>query len=168
MHSSMRYIKKSVHIGLNIVLLLLLLVILGLGISRFILHDVPPSLFGYAPVDVLTGSMKPVFSPGDIIVIHKQNEYEVNDIVTYSYQDALITHRIVKETEDGFMMKGDANNVVDDEMVKREQIVGKYLFVIPFIGSLRLWITSPFGIIFTVMIIVGIYFYIRKRKEESE
>ncbi|MFR7591071.1 MAG: signal peptidase I [Longibaculum sp.] len=163
----MKYFKKILHIILNGLLAILIFVILILAISQYVLQKFPPDIFGYAPVDVLTGSMEPVFSPGDIIVIKKNTDYEINDIVTYTYQDTLITHRIIGKVAEGYITKGDANNVPDTELVNDNQIVGKYLFAIPFIGLLRIWIRSPIVIILILLIIVGIYFYSR-RKEESE
>lgn len=163
----MKYLKKLFHIILNILLALLVFVILGLGISQYVLHKSPPDLFGYAPVDVLTGSMEPVFSPGDVIIIEKNTDYKINDIVTYTYGDTLITHRIIDKTDAGYITQGDANNVPDTELVNDNQIVGKYLFVIPFIGLLKIWIKSPLGIMVILLIIAGIYIYYR-RKEERE
>ena len=165
--SNMKYVNKTLHIILNVLFVLLILLILGLGISQYILHSSPPDLFGYAPVDVLTGSMEPVFSPGDVIIIEKNADYKINDIVTYTYEDTLITHRIIDKSEEGYITKGDANNVADNELVKGEQIVGKYLFVIPFVGLLKIWIKSPLGIVVILLIIAGIYIYYR-RKEERE
>lgn len=163
----MKYLKKLFHIILNILLAVLVFVILGLGISQYVLHISPPDLFGYAPVDVLTGSMEPVFSPGDVIIIEKNTDYKINDIVTYTYEDTLITHRIIDKTDAGYVTQGDANNVADNELVKDEQIIGKYLFAIPFIALLKIWIKTPFGIVVILLIIAGIYIYYR-RKEERE
>lgn len=163
----MKYLKKFIHIVLSMVLVALIFIILGLGISQYILHKSPPDIFGYAPVDVLTGSMEPVFSPGDVIIIEKNADYGKNDIVTYTDESTLITHRIIYKTEDGYITKGDANNVADDELVKKSQIIGKYLFTIPYVGLLRIWTKSPIGILLILLIIIGICFC-RKRKEESE
>ena len=75
---------------------------------------------------VETGSMKDNINVGDYILIHKQSNYKVNDIVTYETNGFYITHRIVEIDGEKIITKGDANNVVDDEISKND-IVGRVI-----------------------------------------
>lgn len=101
-----------------------------------------PGLGKYKWLTVLSGSMKPTFNPGDLIIDEKvnPNTLKVGDTVTYIFGDRfLATHRIVKINKDNkgtitFKTKGDSNNAMDDLNVSANAIVGKYLFRIPLVG----------------------------------
>jgi signal peptidase I len=139
-------IVRSLALMLLSVLLLLNVIFIVLGIISG--TDVPLFL-GYGRAVVVTGSMEPVIAPGDMVIIHEQDTYEVDDIVIYK-ADNYIAHRIIAVTENGFITKGDANNVEDDEIL-REQVVGKVIRIIPKIGVVVGFLKSPFGILVTVI-----------------
>ena len=44
-------------------------------IKRLVYKEDLPSLFGYSIVTVLSGSMEPEFSPGDMLLIKAQKDY---------------------------------------------------------------------------------------------
>jgi signal peptidase len=97
---------------------------------------------------VLSGSMVPLFLPGDIIIVKltDPNELNVGDVVSFQVQArTMFTHRVISISEGGsstgeqihfFQTKGDANNVQDDFKVPEFNTVGKLIFVIPFVGLL--------------------------------
>ena len=76
---------------------------------------------------VQTGSMEEEIYVGDYILILKQDDYKVHDVVTYTQEGYYITHRIIEEKEDTVVTKGDANNVADDAIPKTS-IIGKVIF----------------------------------------
>lgn len=109
-----------------------------------------PSLFGYKPLTILSNSMKPTFSAGDVVLIDVNKSAHVNDVVTYKDANGiLVTHRIVtklaKEEETLFQTKGDNNNISDNELVPATSIVGIQRFVIPNVGYLAKFISRPIG-----------------------
>ena len=77
--------------------------------------------------------MMPTFEKGDYILIKKQKEYNVGDIITYEVEEQgnkyLVTHRIIEEYENGYITKGDANNT-NDEGTKYENVIRGKLFLI--------------------------------------
>src|SRR5688572_30395228 len=83
---------------------------------------------------VQTGSMKPIIEPGDFIIVEKQDNYKVGDIIAFNSgsgeSEKVITHRIVEsEDEDTlFTTKGDFNSVKDVDKVGKADIVGKYQY----------------------------------------
>ena len=88
----------------------------------------PIQPFGITILNVMSDSMKPTFEKGDKIVVKKQKDYEVGDIITYIDNDKnLITHRIIEKYEDGFITKGDNNNTEDKEKVRKNQVLGKII-----------------------------------------
>ena len=94
---------------------------------------------------VLTGSMEPAISAGDVIVTTPitRKVPKINDVVAYQAKRfngedvAVFSHRIIGgDIENGFIMKGDANKSPDPQKPKGEDILGVVFFVIPFIGNL--------------------------------
>lgn len=116
---------------------------------------VVPTAGKYRWMTVLSGSMKPVFNPGDLIIDKKvnANELKVGDIVTYMYgSNFLSTHRIIEISKDDkgkqvFKTKGDNNNAADNQVISSNAIVGKYIFRIPLIGYIFLKLKGLPGII---------------------
>lgn len=110
-------------------------------------------VFRIYPSVVLTGSMEPDIKPGDMILIDKitnekgLNELKVGDIITFHRDDIVITHRIkeIVTDENGnitFRTKGDNNSVEDTRLVEPNEVMGRYIGVIPKIGLPVLWIKS--------------------------
>lgn len=80
---------------------------------------------------IKSGSMQPILNIGDIIIIKKQNDYEIGDIITYNFNDEyFVTHRIIEKIDKDFITKGDNNTCEDEEHVKLENIEGKVINII--------------------------------------
>jgi hypothetical protein len=82
------------------------------------------------------------FKRGDIPVIRNDGDFRVGDIVVYDIpsQSIPIIHRIVAKNADGtFQTKGDHNPGQNsyERSVQSGQIRGKVIFVIPYLGYLR-------------------------------
>ncbi len=114
----------------------------------------------YKVFTVLTGSMKPTIYPGDLILISKQDSYNVGDIVTFNTgtgeSQVVVTHRIVGSTQDQentrFTTQGDFNSVEDIDTIVQEDILGKYLFKLPLLGYLVNFVQTPVGLILLILI----------------
>lgn len=110
-----------------------------------------PAVFGFSQAIVLSGSMEPTFSVGDLLIIHKENTYQYGEIITFSDGSYMTTHRIVEETADGFITRGDHNNTPDSEPVKPEQIKGRVVKIIPKLGAVFLFMKTPPGILIILL-----------------
>jgi len=115
--------------------------------------------FGWQVDMVLSGSMEPAISTGSILVSCPvlSDEIRVGDIITFSGsgRDRFITHRVTAiERTNGliFTTKGDANNAEDPYRVPAENVVGKVLVQIPFLGFLLSFVKTPIGLILTLVI----------------
>ena len=93
---------------------------------------------------VLTGSMEPAISPGDIIVTMPidRKTPEIGDVVAYQARRfngekvAVFSHRIIAGNEnEGWVLKGDNNPDPDTQKPLNDDILGVVFFVIPFIGK---------------------------------
>ena len=119
--------------------------LLGLTVSVIVLivaaAFIAPKFVGIMPYIVKSGSMEPQIHTGAVAFIdtHEKN-VAVGDVITYKIGDAgsekYVTHRIVGEKPDGYVTKGDANEVEDANCVKQKQIVGTYRYSIPHAGRL--------------------------------
>ena len=118
------------------------LVLLQLAVSVFSGGELPV-LFGYSYLAVLSGNMEPAISAGDLLVISRQTDYGEGDIITFSEDGFLTTHRIMALEEGGYDTKGDANTIRDINPVPAEQVLGKVVGIIPTAGKLFLAVLSP-------------------------
>ncbi len=93
-------------------------------------------LFKIKPVVILSKSMSPTLNVADLVIIKETNFNEVkkNDIIEFNNKNVKIIHRIVDIKNNMIITKGDANKDLDKEYVTEEDIIGKYLFKIPFVG----------------------------------
>lgn len=121
--------------------LVVVAVILALALA------VVPKLMSGAALTVLTGSMVPTYSPGDMIAVKAAtaNEIQVGDVVTFqpvSGDPMLITHRVINKQLGGtsgtlFTTQGDANGAPDAPIVAA-QIKGKVMYHVPYIGHMAM------------------------------
>lgn len=89
-----------------------------------------------AYVVVKSESMRPLLRRGDLVVVRRSTVYRTGDIALYRSQKVgLVLHRIIGYTPQGeFLFQGDANDYVDPERPTREDILGRYLFHLPWLG----------------------------------
>ena len=135
-----------------------ILTIIAVFVIIFLVFYRPVSLWGdtlYEPV--YTGSMEPAIPVGSIVVIKpaNPNTLKVGDIICFkieSESSTTVTHRIINITDEGFITKGDANEDPDQWIVKKENIIGKVIAVIPYLGYLGYFIRTPVG--FTLLIVI--------------
>lgn len=96
-----------------------------------------PSIWGYKPLVVISGSMEPILKVGGILYYKetKLDEYKENDIVVFKSNKYLVSHRIVEKNKDGFITKGDANKNIDSNVLSYNKALGKGTnWSIPYIG----------------------------------
>lgn len=138
---------KKVWNGMTTVLVLLvaILAVLLVG-TRFI---------GLMPFTVLSGSMEPVYSAGDLIYVKEVDPFELEEgtIITFMLsEDTIATHRIVEVVPDAeddtvirFKTKGDANESEDGGLVYYKNVIGTPIFSVPKLGYVANFIQEPPG-----------------------
>jgi signal peptidase len=125
-------------------------------IAIFLLFYRPVSLAGdtrYEPV--YTGSMEPAILVGSVVVIKPVDPetLEIGDIICFTLTEPTsITHRIKNITDQGFITQGDANEDPDQWIVKKENVIGKAVFTVPFIGYLGYFVRTPIGFILLILL----------------
>ena len=117
-----------------------------------------PGLLGYSALAVMSGSMEPAISAGDLLIIHRKAVYQEGDVISFSDNGNYITHRLIGQTDGGFITQGDSNNVPDPEPVYAEQIVGRAVLVIPGLGGALMFLRTPAGILLTGLFVLAAVF----------
>lgn len=151
---------------LSVLLLLVLIPLCSMLVQKYIQKTDVPMFMGYAWLIVLTPSMTGYANEGDLIIIKQANDYEFGDVVTYIEESGKtpVTHRIIYVDKDTGLIttKGDAN-MDPDRPITTDQIVGKVVGVIPYVGLFFRWLTDELGIIYIValiaVVIAGVYFW---------
>ena len=132
---------------------LLVTIVLVAAISPFAVFAVPQAIGADESYVVLSGSMEPVLSPGDVVIVDSSGPVQNGDVITYrSPGDSVpTTHRVVGEVDGRYETKGDANEEADTGTVAPETIIGKVVLTIPLIGHIILWANTPVGYVLLVI-----------------
>lgn len=138
--------------------------------ARRLLGNQLPMPFGYGSAVVLSGSMEPALSVGDLIIVKETETLTENQIIVYEQESSLIVHRIVDISGNQIIAQGDANNTPDDP-IDASLVKGEVVAVVPGAGMAVEAIRSPAGI----LVIVGLAAVLlelphlrQKKKDEKE
>ncbi|MFF2620422.1 signal peptidase I [Oerskovia jenensis] len=123
-----------------------------------------PKALGAVPLTVLSGSMEPVLSPGDVVVVRPvaADDLRIGDVVTFqpvSDDPSLVTHRVVGIGSTGgaagsFTTRGDANGA-DDEPIVADQVVGRVAYSVPLVGHLTNASWGPTAVTVAAAALIG-------------
>ncbi|NCA99935.1 MAG: signal peptidase I [Clostridia bacterium] len=143
-HLKRRIVSKAVSAGLVISTIVCFAVLFQSVTTQQV------SFFGFRLFYVKTGSMAPAIPTGSILVVQKRlTDITIGDVITFRSPDGVIlglpnTHRVVSQVEKGgtiwFQTRGDANPGPDANLVSREDVIGKVVFVMDKTGILSLLI----------------------------
>ncbi|MGN1334481.1 MAG: signal peptidase I [Anaerovoracaceae bacterium] len=108
-------------------------------------------LAGFDVYTVLSGSMEPAYHVGSLIYVKDAaaEEIQVGDPITFVLNEDLVvaTHRVVEIDAENqyFYTKGDANDYVDGSPVHFNNLIGKPVFSIPYLGYFADYVQNPPG-----------------------
>ena len=160
--------RPSIPSARNVVVTLVLLA----AISPFVVFAVPEVVGADEGYVVLSGSMEPALSPGDVVIVDASGPVGVGDIITYRTGDTVpTTHRVVGERDGGYETKGDANDNVDAGLVAPDAVVGRVVITIPLLGHVILWANTPVGYVSFVivpLVLLGVSELIAWARREPE
>lgn len=161
--------KKIVKI-LQVVLLVLLCFYIGFTLSA---PKRTAKILGFKPYAILSNSMKPVFERGDLIVIGKSKpeQLKVGDIIAFENNNGIeVVHRLVEINEDFskyyFKTKADANDYRDYWTISGNQVYGKHLFTLKYLGHIFLFLRSKYGIVSIIVSVICILIIKKYSKED--
>ena len=108
-------------------------------------------LIGYRVFNIVSGSMEPEYSVGDLIYVKEVDPATIKpgDVITFVLNEDLVvaTHRVVDIDAENrqFTTKGDANKSEDAAPVHFNNLIGVPVFAVPLLGYVSAYIQSPPG-----------------------
>jgi signal peptidase I len=129
-------------------------------LAGLLLAVAAPIAIDWRPYTVLTGSMRPVIQPGDVVMDEPVTPIQARpgDVITFPdpQKSRLVTHRVksmkVADGRASFVTQGDANNIVEKWQVPVDQTLGRVVYKIPKVGHLAVWSAKPTS---RLLLIVG-------------
>lgn len=164
--------KKLKSLG-RIFLLAIISLIIGIRLyswnAQTLAGNAMPMPFGYGISMVLSGSMEPTLSVNDLVIVHEQNDYKVDDIIVYQDGNMLVIHKIISMDGDEVVTKGDANDSAD-KPISVTDIKGKAILHIPFFGALVRFLKTPTGFIMIIAAAIVLFEipHLRERKKAAD
>ena len=113
-------------------------------------------MLGFRVFNIVSGSMEPVYSTGDLIYVKTTDpqSIQVGDVITFVLNEDLVvaTHRVVRidGEKQHFYTKGDANDAEDGSPVHFNNVIGVPVFSIPGLGYVSNFIQNPPGMYLTI------------------
>lgn len=135
-------------------------------------------LLGFRVFNIVSGSMEPAYSVGDLIYVKEVDPttVKVGDAITFVLNEDLVvaTHRVVRidPEKQHFYTKGDANETEDAAPVHFKNLVGVPKFSIPLLGYVSDFIQNPPGMYISIaagavlLLLAFLPDFLPKKKEE--
>lgn len=148
---------RVARIGVTILLVVVVL--------PFVLTAVPQVVGADESYVVVSGSMEPTISPGDVVVVRSVNPDRIKQgaLITFEQQGGeveQVTHRVVEVvTRDGeryFRTRGDAMEDPDRQLVPASAVIGRVIFYLPYVGHVVLFAQSWVGFVALLVVPVGL------------
>lgn len=120
---------------------------------------------------IISPSMTPGIQVYDVVFVVKKDpkDIKIGDVVSYYSTNSYfgktpITHRVVEKFNSNgsitFRTRGDANPVMDDEVIMSNNIIGTVRFVIPQLGRVQFFLASKGGWFVAILVpALGIIIY---------
>ncbi len=132
------------------------------------------SFFGFRYYVVLTDSMVPEFSSGDMVFVRISDAKNINkgDVITFNPSnggEAYLTHRVTEKLTDYqgtgvtcFRTKGDANNAEDSFLIDESRVIGKVQFHVPKLGIIVRFVQLRWYFIVPLIVLMLVFFKMMK------
>ncbi|HEX6490104.1 MAG TPA: signal peptidase I [Gaiellaceae bacterium] len=141
----LRTTQGGVELGVRLALVVATLALVGLGLL--------PRTGWYRPVTVLSGSMRPAFSPGDMVIVTPEplRSVRVGQVISYRIpigDHHVESHRVIAIVHGGahpvVRTKGDANRAPDPWNARLHGTTAwRVRAVLPKLGWVVFWFRSP-------------------------
>jgi signal peptidase len=137
-------------------------------------------LVGLQVFNVISGSMEPTYSVGDLLYVKTvdPDSIKIGEPITFVLNEDLVvaTHRVVQVDAQNrvFITKGDANSTEDAAPVHFNNLIGVPVFAIPLLGYVSAYIQNPPGmyvaIALSVVLLATVFLpdLLDKKEEKKE
>ena len=131
---------------------------LAVGLALVMAAATLPSVLGYVPMVVLSGSMEPTLKVGDVAIARRVDPTTIHlgDVATYTANNSMITHRVVgielQASGPEFHFKGDNNPTGDPQSIAASRVVGRVYYRIPWMGYFIIFASTMMGKLVLILI----------------
>lgn len=131
------------------------------------------NILGYKSYVIKTTSMEPTINVNDVVLTKEveQQDLKVGDVITFQQKREVITHRITKiEENEGkfeYTTKGDNNNIEDIFKISYENIEGKHVLTIPYLGKIVQILDNKL-VFLIILLIILIFMFIQVQNQEKK
>lgn len=165
-----KFLNKLFNIFIN-TLIILIVICLGIASYSFIqtkvLNKDYANYFGYTFFHTISGSMEDSINIDDYVIVKITKDVKLNDVISFKADKMVVTHRIVEMNDSEIITQGDANNVADKPIVKK-QIIGKVIHVGRNYGKILKVVSEPIVFVsFFVTILLFNLVFSDSKKERS-
>ena len=158
--------KKAARIVVDILIALYVILVVPVSVCGFV---------GIHPYAVTSGSMAPSIPVGSMVFAKETSfdDLKEGDVITYMISDdETVTHRITDIDDDDkkITTKGDANDNEDAKRVSYDNVVGKVILHIPYVGY-YLWILGKSRVFFVAgagFILIALSIVLEDNKNSKE
>ena len=117
------------------------------ALALLLAASVLPVLVGWQSSVVMSGSMEPTFSPGDVAVVRPVQTAALQPGAVLLVDDPdvpgrLRLHRLVAVEAAGLQLKGDANPTADTSLVDPSTVHGVVTLGLPVVGEPAVWLAD--------------------------
>lgn len=145
----------------------MLAMFLAAAIAGLLLLAILPLALGYRSSAVLSGSMSPAISPGDVVVSKPLTGASIQpgQIIDFDVGDETRIHRVTEVVDGGYRTAGDANSSPDSGIVQPEQIRGVGVMLVPLVGYPQVWVENGRWdlVAVLVLVLVAVFWMARPR-----
>ena len=129
------------------------------------------NILGYKSYIIKTNSMEPTISINDVVITKKVKKEKIKkgDVITFLQDGEVITHRITQIEDNGnYTTKGDNNNIEDTFKITYENIEGKHILTIPYLGKIVQALDNKIVFLIITLIILIFMFITILNQEKRE
>lgn len=141
-------------------------------LAAFIVIFVAASfMYGIRIYYVTSGSMEPQIKTGSACIVDTRvsdAEIAPGTVIAFETGGLKICHRVIKLTDEGYITKGDANNCADPGIVTKDQVTGKVIGSIPYLGYGIYFIRDKWVFILPAIIAAGIILLALRNNKGTE
>jgi len=141
----MRRLRKIIS---EVIYIAVLLIVIRILFVRFA---------GYNLYIIETGSMEPDYPVNSVVFVKEcdRDTLTAGDVVTFSREGVIVTHRIVSVNGDGTLTtKGDANKTNDIRPVNKSNVIGRVEKCVKGLGPFVIFLSDIYGKIFIVCLVL--------------
>ena len=147
----LRFYYSSLRVIFKIISVITFIVII---FSVFLFFSWDKQILPYYVYAIESGSMEPMLERGDLIIVKRESDYNVGDVVTFylPHRKEYITHRVVRIENSMYYTKGDANDVEDSYGLLLKDISGKYKYKIGYLGFGVIFLRTVTGVVTCIVV----------------